>query len=398
MLNEETKNRYSRQELIDWWDQDQLKNGRVMVAGAGAIGNEVIKLLALTGVGHILIVDFDRIEFSNLTRSVLFREGDVGRAKAEVAAERARELNPEIDIRYLQGDLEFEVGLGIYRDMDVVIGCLDSLQARLAVNRACIKVGTPWLNGGIEATHAEISLIADAACFECGMSDEMWESRNRRYSCAGLRSENNEAKVPTTAVIASLAAGYLVNETLLLLHADSMNEKSGMQSGQKLTFQLKPYHFSIYDQPRNPDCLAHEHWNSIQNMAVSPRDLSVNDLLEKSKIADGVMELGFDLIWNRRCISCGYYEETFKPLEKCDVSLLECPSCGSPDCQPEILNWIDSQHPLSQRMLSELSIPDFQIVSIKNETERRYFQLGGEFWNHNQQNEEPINSALKGKL
>jgi adenylyltransferase/sulfurtransferase len=67
-----------------------------LVIGAGALGNEIIKNLALTGIGNILLVDFDQIEPSNLSRSILFRETDRGRYKADVAAERAREIFPDI--------------------------------------------------------------------------------------------------------------------------------------------------------------------------------------------------------------------------------------------------------------------------------------------------------------
>ena len=80
------EDRYSRLRLIPWWDQEKLKNACILVVGAGAIGNELIKNLALLGIGSILIVDMDQIEQTNLTRSVLFRAGDVGRYKAEVAA------------------------------------------------------------------------------------------------------------------------------------------------------------------------------------------------------------------------------------------------------------------------------------------------------------------------
>src|SRR4051812_41735325 len=155
----DVEDRYARHRLIDGWDQDRLSQAAVMVAGAGAIGNEVIKLLALLGFGHILIVDFDTVEISNLTRSPLFRESDIGRPKSEVAAVRAREINPQIVVRALQGDLEYDVGLGIVRSMDLVIGCLDSLDARLALNRACQRTRTPWLNGAIEVMVGEVSLF-----------------------------------------------------------------------------------------------------------------------------------------------------------------------------------------------------------------------------------------------
>ena len=87
------EDRYSRLRLIPWWDQERLKNATIMVVGAGAIGNELIKNLALLGIGKILVFDMDAIENTNLTRSVLYRRKDVGRYKAEVAAERAMEMN-----------------------------------------------------------------------------------------------------------------------------------------------------------------------------------------------------------------------------------------------------------------------------------------------------------------
>ena len=82
--------RYSRLRLIAWWDQERLARAKILVVGAGALGNEVLKNLALLGIGTTYVVDFDTIEPSNLARSVLFRVADRGRSKAEVAAERAR--------------------------------------------------------------------------------------------------------------------------------------------------------------------------------------------------------------------------------------------------------------------------------------------------------------------
>lgn len=76
------EDRYGRLRLIPWWDQDRLKNATIMVVGAGAIGNELVKNLTLLGIGKILIFDMDSIESTNLTRSILFRAKDVGRNKA----------------------------------------------------------------------------------------------------------------------------------------------------------------------------------------------------------------------------------------------------------------------------------------------------------------------------
>src|SRR4051812_49394563 len=95
---EDEHDRYHPQSLISWWDQDRLRAATVMVVGAGALGNEIVKNLALAGVGRIVVADFDQIENSNLARCVFFRESDEGRPKAEVLAARAMELNPDVDV------------------------------------------------------------------------------------------------------------------------------------------------------------------------------------------------------------------------------------------------------------------------------------------------------------
>ena len=104
------EDRYSRLRLIPWWDQERLKNATVMVVGAGAIGNELIKNLTLLGIGRILIYDMDAIESTNLTRSVLYRAKDVGRYKAEVAAERASEMNPDVKAKAFIANIIDDVG------------------------------------------------------------------------------------------------------------------------------------------------------------------------------------------------------------------------------------------------------------------------------------------------
>ena len=128
-----------------------MSKSKILVAGAGALGNEVLKNLALLGAGHILIVDFDRVEISNLSRSILFREEDLGMPKASTAARALQRLNPEICVEAIDGDLETDLGLGEIRDYDIVLGCLDSIYARWLLNRACQKAGRPWINAGINA-------------------------------------------------------------------------------------------------------------------------------------------------------------------------------------------------------------------------------------------------------
>ena len=90
------EDRFSRFKLIGWWDQAKLARAKVLVVGAGALGNEIVKNLALLGVGNVLIADMDRIENSNLSRSVLYRAADNGQFKAEAAAAGGAEYLPGI--------------------------------------------------------------------------------------------------------------------------------------------------------------------------------------------------------------------------------------------------------------------------------------------------------------
>lgn len=151
--------RYDRHHSIDWWNQNRLKDSKILVAGAGALGNEVLKNLAMIGVGNITVIDFDTVSITNLTRSVLFRESDVGLSKVEVARKRVLEINPEIEIQAIHGDLEFDLGIGDVREDDLIIGCLDSVNARWAINQLAYRAGIPWINGGIGVAEGEVSFL-----------------------------------------------------------------------------------------------------------------------------------------------------------------------------------------------------------------------------------------------
>src|SRR3954468_7071928 len=93
------EDRYSRLRLIPWWDQAKIANCRLLVVGAGALGNEILKNAALLGFRKVVVVDLDRIEESNLCRTVLYRESDVGELKADVAARAYRSLAPDAQVQ-----------------------------------------------------------------------------------------------------------------------------------------------------------------------------------------------------------------------------------------------------------------------------------------------------------
>lgn len=247
--------RFSRFELISWWDQDRLKAARVLVIGAGALGNELIKNFALLGVGRLLVADLDRIENSNLSRSILYREEDCGRSKSDVAAARAREIYPEMRTHSFHGNIVYDLGLGVYRWADVILGGLDNREARVAINQAAAKVGKPWIDGAIERLDG-VARVFDPAvgpCYECTMSEIDWKMLEARRSCALLsRKEMEQGRVPTTPTTASVIAGIQAQEAVKMLH--------GLEalSGQGFIFDGTSHQSYVVSYSRLQDCPSHD--------------------------------------------------------------------------------------------------------------------------------------------
>ncbi|MEM7801892.1 MAG: ThiF family adenylyltransferase, partial [Chloroflexota bacterium] len=150
VITDPDTDRYHTFSYISWWKQEVVRESTALVIGAGALGNEVLKNLALMGIGHLIIADFDTIEDSNLSRSVLFRASDRGRRKVDVAAERVKELNPDVKVNTYHGDINHGLGLGVFRHVDVIVGCLDNREARLSIDRFAQSVGRPWVDGAIQ--------------------------------------------------------------------------------------------------------------------------------------------------------------------------------------------------------------------------------------------------------
>ena len=253
--------------LLSWFEADKVRKARVLVVGAGALGNEVLKNLALFGVGHIYVVDYDTIEYSNLTRSILFREADAdcGLMKAEVAAKRIREINPSVDVHAIVGRLDNGVGLGLYRSVDVVIGCLDSRLARLQLNRQCMRAGVPWVDGGIENLEGVARVFRrGVSCYECGLPETTKEYIYSRMSCADVAQRNvSVGRIPTTPVIASIIGAVQVQEAMKIIHSKGNPDDPRFTSLEGRWFHYEGSHMttSVYSSAVwNDECSSHEDW------------------------------------------------------------------------------------------------------------------------------------------
>ena len=370
--------RYSRLRLIPWWRQERLAAAKVLVVGAGALGNEVLKNLALLGVGTTYVIDLDAVEPSNLSRSVLFRTADAGRSKAEVAAERATEINPEIVIHPFRGDVITDLGLGLFADVDVVIGCLDNREARLWVNRQCWKMGTPWVDAGIQEIQGVVKVFTPptSACYECAMTERDYQLLNLRYSCPLLRRDQIlEGKVPTAPTIASMMAALEVQEALKLIHG------MAVAAGSAMVFNGVTNQFYTTKLPFRDDCLSHETYPEATELRLG-HDATASALFKAARLEmkeDALLYLGLDrdLVTAVHCPRCEWRKEIHRPRTKVSQSDSHCPNCNE-SARPEMINLVEEGTPLADLPLSRLGIPAYDVVRVDGEGRSAFFLLGGD--------------------
>ena len=177
----------------------------VFVAGAGALGNEVIKNLVLAGFRDITVADFDTVERSNLSRCVLFREESVGRNKAAVVAEAASELDPECRVTAVPDTIQ-RTDLSRF---GILIGCLDSISARLHLNAHARFFRIPYVDGATDGFRGKMQTVfPKGPCLECGMNSTHLEELHRTFSCIPGETVRDpvilSSGITTTAVIAAM--------------------------------------------------------------------------------------------------------------------------------------------------------------------------------------------------
>lgn len=373
------EDRYSRLRLIPWWDQERLKNATIMVVGAGAIGNELIKNLALLGIGRILIFDMDAIESTNLTRSVLYRAGDVGRYKAEVAAERAMEINPDVKAKAFVSNIIDDLGLGVYRRMHVVLGGLDNREARLSINQSCYKMNRPWIDGAIEALNgfARVFIPGHGACYECTMTETDWMLINKRKSCALLTHEQMaEGKIPTTPTSSSVIAGIQVQEMLKLLHWD---RNLPTLAGKGFVFNGLTHDSYVVQYQEKPDCMSHDIYEKIVEKPWSARTVTLKEVLDTVRQELGenaVLELDREIATKAHC-SCGCHKELYLPVHKLKGHMLTCPECGA-QMQFDTLHAISGSEDFLEKTPFEIGIPLLHIIGGRVGMQTTYYEFTGD--------------------
>lgn len=389
-------------EFISWWERDKVQNAKVMVVGAGALGNEVIKNLALMGVGNLFIIDFDNIEAANLSRSVLFRESDNHRSKAEVAAARAKAINPQLNVQFLNGDVTSGLGLGVIRRMDVVIGCLDNREARLALNRFCYWMNKPWVDGAIQELLglARVFVPGEGACYECTLTEQAIRDLSLRYSCPLLARQNVLlGKVPTTPTIASIIGGIQSQEALKLIHhmpveAGKVTHYNGLNNEMHTTAYV----------PRE-DCESHWTYGEINELPAHAESTTLEDLLRIVRAdlgAQAVIELDQELLIALECPVCHTSEQVFLPLSEVSFEAGKCAVCGT--LRDTVLtHTITGEEDFLHRSLASIGVPALHILRANNGEEYRFYELTGDLaealhFRHFTQTEDAEAGRARGRI
>ncbi|GAB4416785.1 MAG: hypothetical protein OHK0039_26450 [Bacteroidia bacterium] len=372
-------------QLMSWWKTDIVKQSSVMVVGAGALGNEVLKNLALMNVGHILIVDFDTIEYSNLSRSVLFRESDCETVsyKAEVAAQRIREINPHVKTQTIRGDIMLDVGLGVFRRIDVVIGCLDNRLARLFINRHCHKVNKTWVDGGIENLAGMLSVYTpEVCCYECNLSERDWQHINARLGCPDVARRNtSQGRIPTTPISASIIAAMQVQEAIKIIHG---NHKQSM-AGQRFYYEGMNNFVMQYKLAEPKDgCMAHFSYDPIVEASTLTAHMTIGEALEwlaaYFEYPEPVIDLDYDVVLKLATQKSEVSYDVLLPkphLRNTHLQQYEqIPGEGLVFLEETFR--IDRHFPHLDRPLTAIGIPPLHILRVRTGETMHFVELSGD--------------------
>jgi len=320
--------RYLRHSLIDWFDQEMVAAARVIVVGAGATGNEVLKTLCLLGVGHLHIIDYDRIEPHNLTRAILFSQTDIGRYKAEVAAASCKLIDRNVNITYSTENFWKSLSIDQIRTYDALFCCVDNFEARIKLSQLCWIARTDLYNTAIDSRFVTVerypfSTSSDCPCYECALPESVYDKRNQRYSCGWLRKRAfEEKKIPTTTITASIAGAQACS---LYLHGNKAKGPVGAVRCFTDTILLNSTSSNIIRNSECPACSGLPR----ESQYFKVRNRKLLNILSSHELPENLtISLSDKIVLDVTCKVCGHKKSINDVVDKYDDSLLYCDTCG----------------------------------------------------------------------
>jgi len=264
------EDKYDRQKRIAGWDQSKIAKATVMIIGVGATGNEVAKNLALTGIGKLVLIDYDIIEKSNLNRCVLFSltDADKNAFKVDVVEKACNKLNPDTEIVSYKDNLD-DIDKKLYQNSDVVLSCLDNMEARLQANNYSVYYQTPFVDSGIDEFFGSVQAVyspAGGACLQCGISNKDLDLMFQKFSCTGEEIESADGatvgKMATIITTTAIIGGLQTQQTLkFILGVDHFKKTGEWDSnvgepliGKQLNYNGITNRFDIIEKLENPKC------------------------------------------------------------------------------------------------------------------------------------------------
>ncbi len=218
------RERFDRARRIGWLDIDAISKAKVLMVGAGAIGNEVAKNLVLSGFKNITVVDMDRVVASNLARCLFFSDADAvsGHLKAIIVTEGMKRLDPKVEVVAVTEKIQ-DLGDGFIGDFDLVLGCLDNILARLHLNAQCCLHEIPYIDGAMEGLRGKVQVVLPPAtpCLECGMNRSHGRIVEQRFSCTGNDVSVYVPKIGAEITTTSLVGSVQVREAVKVCSGQS---------------------------------------------------------------------------------------------------------------------------------------------------------------------------------
>lgn len=347
-----------------WFRGKALAPATVLLCGVGAVGLKILEHLVRSGVRSIYVLDRDTVEPTNL--SCAYTYYDIGMRKVDAAAFRMRQINPEVDIIPIYGDLEFDLSWGLLRKVDLVIAALDSRRARMALNEHACFTRTPYLDVGVDGESMSLALRLyrptseqDFACYLCGFHPEDFALLEQRMACG----ENRKNEGLTNSLIAGTAAAFAAAEALKFLMGDESFCGHELRLNMEHQVLLPPAKL-----PPNPECLcAHGHYVDKKNlMVVGPvESTTLMQVWKRAGRRLGTnlrLELGRELA---RAVQCGCGNSSAHQL--INPRTLRCSACGKerqPTLQTHTLGKSDLEE-LGGFTFTELGFPTGDIIAAR---------------------------------
>jgi len=229
-MNDEQLLRYSRQIMLPQLDvlgQQKLLDATVLVMGLGGLGSPVAMYLAAAGVGHLILVDFDEVDTSNLQRQIIHFESRIGQSKVASAKQTLQAINSEIKITTIAEKLSPQRLNDYIKTVDCVVDGTDNFEARFAINAACVEFQIPLVSGAAIRFEGQVSVFTNklnTPCYQCLYPDT---GEELEQTCS-----ENGILAPVVGIIGSIQAtevlkllagiGKTLQSRLLLLDAYTM--------------------------------------------------------------------------------------------------------------------------------------------------------------------------------